>query len=110
MTSIANEQNLDTVLDTRTTKNDVEMSRYVRQLMADVEALPVFRPVIGCVVPAYNEAESIEAVLRSLLKQSRLPDQIHVVVNNTVDDTFGLAARFAGVRRGRKTGKGVRRQ
>ena len=31
--------------------------------------------------------DSIEAVLRSLLKQTRLPDQIHVIVNNTKDDT-----------------------
>ncbi|HEU5485635.1 MAG TPA: hypothetical protein VFU98_12075, partial [Microlunatus sp.] len=49
------------------------LSRYLRQHLADVASLPTYRPVIGCVVPAYNEAESIEAVLRSLLKQTRLP-------------------------------------
>src|SRR4051794_8118754 len=76
------------------------LAGYVRQHQADVDALPTFRPVIGAIIPAYNEAESIVAVLRSLLKQTRLPDQIHVVVNNTRDDTFALAAKFAGPRKG----------
>ena len=80
-------------------------SRYLRQHLADVAALPTYRPVIGCIIPAYNEAESIEAVLRSLLKQTRLPDEIHVVVNNTKDNTFELAAKFAGPRVGKKKGK-----
>ncbi|MET0695467.1 MAG: glycosyltransferase family 2 protein [Propionibacteriaceae bacterium] len=79
---------------------------YVRALAADVEALPTYRPVIGVVIPAYNEAESIEAVLRSLLKQTRLPDEIHVIVNNTKDDTFALAAKFAGPRSAKKKLKG----
>ena len=61
--------------------------------------------MIGAVIPAYNEAESIEAVLRSLLKQTRLPDQIHVIVNNTKDATFELAAKFAGPRTGKKPGR-----
>lgn len=83
-----------------------DLSRYLHQHLADVESLPTYRPVIGCIIPAYNEAESIEAVLRSLLKQTRLPDQIHVVVNNTKDDTFELAAKFAGVRSAKKRRKG----
>jgi biofilm PGA synthesis N-glycosyltransferase PgaC len=92
------------------THQAADLSSYVRQLQADVDSLPTFRPVIGCVIPAYNEAESIESVLRSLLKQTRLPDQIHVIVNNTKDDTFELAAKFAGPRRGRKPRKGQLRQ
>ena len=52
-------------------------------------------PSISCVVPAYNEAETIESVLRSLLTQTRLPDEIHVTVNNSKDETFVLAAKFA---------------
>lgn len=55
-----------------------------------------FRPTIGCVIPAYNEAESIGMVLESLLSQTRLPDVIHVIVNNTTDDTVGIASTFAG--------------
>ena len=82
------------------------LSHYVRQHLADLDSLPTYRPVIGCVIPAYNEAETIEAVLRSLLKQTRLPDQIHVVVNNTTDDTFDLAAKFAGPRTAKKKRRG----
>lgn len=85
-----------------------DLSKYLRQHLADVDSLPTYRPVIGCVIPAYNEAGSIEAVLRSLLKQTRLPDQIHVIVNNTKDDTFELAAKFAGVRSAKRKRKGER--
>ncbi|MGV8880765.1 MAG: glycosyltransferase family 2 protein [Rhodoglobus sp.] len=55
-----------------------------------------FRPTIGCVIPAYNEAESIAAVMESLLAQTRLPDIIHVIVNNSTDDTVAIASQFAG--------------
>ena len=87
------------------------LGSYLRQHQADIDSLPTYRPVIGAVIPAYNEAESIEGVLRSLLKQTRLPDQIHVIVNNTKDDTFELAAKFAGPRSSkRKPRKGEPRQ
>jgi biofilm PGA synthesis N-glycosyltransferase PgaC len=51
---------------------------------------------IACVIPAYNEQETIADVLESLLSQTRLPDVIHVVINNTDDDTVEIANRFAG--------------
>lgn len=51
---------------------------------------------ISCVIPAYNEEETIADVLTSLLAQTRLPDTIHVIVNNTDDDTADIARRFAG--------------
>lgn len=54
------------------------------------------RATIACVIPAYNEEDSIVEVLQALLRQSRLPDVIHVVINNTDDDTFYLAREFAG--------------
>lgn len=54
------------------------------------------RSTIGCVIPAYNEEESIASVLESLLSQTRVPDVIHVVVNNTSDATVKVASRFAG--------------
>ncbi|HBR88963.1 MAG TPA: glycosyltransferase family 2 protein, partial [Microbacterium sp.] len=41
------------------------------------------RSTIGCIIPAYNEEESIADVIQSLLAQTRVPDVIHVVVNNT---------------------------
>ena len=83
-----------------------DMEQYVRRSMAAVRALPTYRARIGCVIPAYNEQESITDVLKSLLAQSRLPDVIHVVVNNTTDKTFRIASKFAGrheVKRGKKT-------
>ncbi|GGH39785.1 glycosyltransferase family 2 protein [Microbacterium album] len=54
------------------------------------------RSTIGCIIPAYNEEESIGDVLRALLNQTRVPDVIHVVVNNTSDGTVKVASAFAG--------------
>jgi poly-beta-1,6-N-acetyl-D-glucosamine synthase len=61
-----------------------------------VESEARFRPTIGCVIPAYNEADSIASVLEALLAQTRLPDVIHVIVNNSTDDTVKIASAFAG--------------
>lgn len=88
----------------------VSLERYLHQHLADIESLPTYRPVIGAVIPAYNEAESITHVLRALLAQTRLPDQIHVIVNNTKDDTFELAAKFAGPHKGPRQATGKKRQ
>lgn len=54
------------------------------------------RSTIGCVIPAYNEEESIGAVIEGLLTQTRVPDVIHVVVNNTSDATVQIASQYAG--------------
>ncbi|MBD7958832.1 glycosyltransferase family 2 protein [Microbacterium sp. Sa4CUA7] len=54
------------------------------------------RSTIGCVIPAYNEEESIGAVIQGLLDQTRVPDVIHVVVNNTSDATVKIASEYAG--------------
>lgn len=51
---------------------------------------------VGCVIPAYNEEGSIGPVLESLLGQTHAPDEIHVVVNNSTDDTFWVASEYAG--------------
>jgi len=61
-----------------------------------VESLVEYRPTIGCIIPAYNEADSIAQVLESLLNQTRLPDVIHLIVNNTSDDTVKIATEYAG--------------
>ncbi|MBY6060329.1 glycosyltransferase family 2 protein [Microbacterium esteraromaticum] len=64
---------------------------------ADVfEHTSVHRSTIGCVIPAYNEEESIGDVLTALLGQTRVPDVIHVVVNNSTDGTVRVASQFAG--------------
>ena len=54
------------------------------------------RPTVGCIIPAYNEAETIAGVLDSLLKQTRLPDVIHVIINNTSDESVEIAGHYAG--------------
>ena len=54
------------------------------------------RATVACVVPSYNEAETIASVLDALLVQTRLPDVIHVVVNNTTDETVEIASHYAG--------------
>ena len=61
-----------------------------------VVAEPARRSTIGAIIPAYNEASTIKAVLKGLLRQTRLPDVVHVVVNNTSDKTFAKASKLAG--------------
>lgn len=86
--------------------SDTDRTRYVSvetlhtedtsDFRSEIDDLVRFRPTIGCVIPAYNEADSIGAVLESLLAQDRLPDVIHVIVNNSTDDTVSIASRYAG--------------
>ncbi len=84
-----------------TRRHDPELAASV---LEDLDALPEYRPTIGCVIPAYNEEESIGDVLRSLLEQTRLPDVVHVVINNTTDATFDVAAEYAGPHRVERDG------
>ncbi|WP_250033305.1 glycosyltransferase family 2 protein [Paractinoplanes maris] len=51
---------------------------------------------ISCIIPCYNEQDTIAEVLKSLLAQTRLPDVIHVIINNTDDDTPEIARGFEG--------------
>lgn len=73
-----------------------DLDEFANDFIESVEALPTYRPTVGCIIPAYNEAESIASVLDSLLQQTRLPDVIHVVVNNTTDATVEVASHYAG--------------
>lgn len=75
-----------------TAQADLDLGTFLEVL----DLQEVTRPTVGCVIPAYNEAASIAAVLESLLRQTRLPDAIHVVVNNTTDDTVEIAGAYAG--------------
>ncbi|NYD66948.1 glycosyltransferase family 2 protein [Agromyces atrinae] len=74
-----------------------DLAAEANEFISSVEALPTYRSTIGCIVPAYNEEESIGEVLESLVNQTRLPDVIHVIVNNTSDRTVEIAAEYAGV-------------
>lgn len=73
-----------------------DLDEFSNDFIESVEALPTYRPTVGCIIPAYNEEESIASVLDSLLGQTRLPDVIHVIVNNTTDATVEFASHYAG--------------
>lgn len=62
--------------------------------------VPEHKVVVG--IPAYNEEQSISGVIESLLEQTRMPDEIHVIVNGSTDDTTFEASRFEGTHRLRK--------
>lgn len=76
---------------------DPGLAAAAADILADLESLPVYRSTIGCVIPAYNEAETIAGVLDSLLSQTRLPDTVHVVINNSSDDSLEIASHYAGL-------------
>jgi biofilm PGA synthesis N-glycosyltransferase PgaC len=62
-----------------------------------IQNVPQRYATIACIIPAYNEQETMAAVLDSLLNQTRLPDVIHVIVNNSDDDTADIVQRYTGV-------------
>ncbi len=78
------------------TTPDAGLSAYADQFLEDVASIPEQRPTLGAIIPAYNEAETIAGVLDSLLMQTRLPDVIHVIINNTSDDSVEIAGHYAG--------------
>lgn len=75
---------------------DAGLSAYEDTYLQEVASIPEQRPTVGCVIPAYNEGETIAGVLDSLLMQTRLPDVIHVIINNTSDDSVEVASHYAG--------------
>lgn len=52
-------------------------------------------PRLAVVMPAHNEAEHLEACLTSFVQQTRRPDELLVVDDNSTDTTAEIAARFA---------------
>jgi hypothetical protein len=66
---------------------DPGLESYAGTFLDGLDSIPTYRPTVGCIIPAYNEAETIAGVLDSLLQQTRLPDVIHLVVNNTSDES-----------------------
>ncbi|CAN5506904.1 hypothetical protein BH11ACT8_BH11ACT8_17400 [soil metagenome] len=75
---------------------DPSLSAYADTYLEEVASIPEHRVTVGCVIPAYNEGETIAGVLDSLLMQTRLPDVIHVIINNTSDDSVEIASHYAG--------------
>ncbi|MDO9496754.1 MAG: glycosyltransferase, partial [Nocardioides sp.] len=75
---------------------DPNLAAYAPAFLDAVDELPTYRPTVGCVIPAYNEGDTISGVLDSLLQQTRLPDTVHVIINNTTDDSVEVASHYAG--------------
>lgn len=50
---------------------------------------------IVALIPAHNEAGSIDATVRALLAQERIPDKIVVIADNCTDDTFERANAYS---------------
>ncbi|WP_223257018.1 glycosyltransferase family 2 protein [Arthrobacter globiformis] len=75
---------------------ELEEQAYLTVMPRKVQDRTTARTTIACVIPAYNEEDTIAEVLTALLKQTRLPDVIHVVINNSDDETFYVAREFAG--------------
>lgn len=50
---------------------------------------------ISIIIPAHNEAKYIADCLYSFIQQTRKPDEVIVVDDNSSDDTFKIAAGFA---------------
>lgn len=74
----------------------VEEHAFPDDFASVLEHSTVHRSTIGCIIPAYNEEESIADVIEALLGQTRVPDVIHVVVNNTSDATVKIASDYSG--------------
>jgi biofilm PGA synthesis N-glycosyltransferase PgaC len=75
---------------------DPTLMAYESTFLDAVDELPTYRPTVGCIIPAYNEAETISGVLDSLLQQTRIPDAIHVIINNSSDESVEVASHYAG--------------
>lgn len=53
---------------------------------------------LSVIIPAYNEANNIAETLQALVANSRRPDEIIVVDNNSTDHTARVASSFPDVR------------
>lgn len=54
-------------------------------------------PNVVALIPAYNEAGSIDETIRALIAQSRVPDHIVVIPNGCTDDTAEIARQFSDI-------------
>ncbi len=49
-------------------QSDPGMEAYADEFLDGLDSIPTYRPTVGCIIPAYNEAETIAGVLDSLLQ------------------------------------------
>ena len=47
-------------------RRDPGLDEYAETFLDEVAAMPDQRPTVGCIIPAYNEADTIAGVLDSL--------------------------------------------
>lgn len=73
------------------------VARHRPSLLPSPESVTHRAASISCIIPAYKEEDSIAATIQSILDQTRVPDVIHVVVNNSNDGTAYEARKFEGV-------------
>src|SRR5688572_31755178 len=50
---------------------------------------------ISVIIPCYNRADDLPRTLESILRQTRLADEVLVVDDGSQDDTAEVTARFA---------------
>jgi glycosyltransferase involved in cell wall biosynthesis len=50
--------------------------------------------VVSVVIPVYNEEDYIKACLDAIARQTRLPDAVYVIDNNSTDDSMAIARTF----------------
>ena len=62
---------------------------------------------VSIVIPVYNEAERLDACLRSIATQTTAPLEVIVVDNNSTDDSAIIAQRFSFVKLLRESRQGV---
>jgi glycosyltransferase involved in cell wall biosynthesis len=53
---------------------------------------------VSVVIPAYNEGQHLDACLAAIAKQTRMPDEVIVVDNNSTDNTAAIATSYPFVR------------
>jgi poly-beta-1,6-N-acetyl-D-glucosamine synthase len=73
---------------------EIETRVDLRAIGEDDTITQPIRPKIIALVPAHNEAEDIANTIESLLKQTRVPDEVIIISDNSTDDTVEIARRF----------------